>query len=393
MSLGALDGLRVLDLTHYVAGPFCTMLLADAGADVVKLEPPAGDAIRVFPSTFDGDSRLFLGLQRNKRSIAVDLKKDEGKEIALALAARADVLVEGFRPGVAEKLGLGAPSLRSANPRLVYVSVSAYGQRGPLKGRRGIDPIVQTFSGIPHEQGAGGGPQLVQGHFVDYFTGALAASAALLALFARERTGKGQYVDASLLGGAAALQTGRLVWAKDREPLENVADLLSDRSARIYETKQGHIYLYMDVDGFWERACGVLGLEEMRVDPRWAAFRDRHADRAEIISRVQEVLRTASADEWVERFEAAGVPCAKVRPPSALLEDEQMDAMGFFDEVAHPLYGMLRLVGASFHLDDTPSEIRRPAPRLGEHTDDVLAELGFSPAQIKKFGEENIVFG
>jgi len=381
--MGALDGIRVLDLTHYVAGPFCTLLLADQGADVVKLEPPAGDAIRRFPSSFEGESRLFLGLNRGKRGIALDLSREEGKRAARALAARADVLVEGFRPGVAAKLGLGADEMQALNPRLVYASISAYGQTGPLSARRGIDPIVQTFAGIPAEQAGGGPPQLVQGHFLDYFTGALAANAIALALLERARTGKGMRVEASLLASAAALQQGRLVWAADREPRENVRDLLGDRLARIYETADGHIYVYLDVDGFWERALAVLGLEHLGGDARWRTFRGRHAGRGELIPRIQEALRAESSEAWVARFEAAGVPCARVRWPWELLEEEQLRGMGMLKEVRHPDYGALRLIGAAFQAGGPAGGSDLPPPRLGEHTEEVLREAGFAPEEIE----------
>jgi len=389
--MGVLDGVSVLDLTHYVAGPFCTLLLADQGARVVKLEPPGGDPIRKFPSTFGGESRLFLGLNRGKRSVAVDLAKDAGKEVARRLAARADVFIEGFRPGVAERLGLGAGELCGQNPRLIYLSISAYGQEGPLRERRGVDPIVQTFAGLPAEQGGSGPPQLVQGSFVDYFTGALAANAIALALLERGRTGRGQRVETSLLASAAAIQQGRLVWAPGREPLENVRDALGDRIARIYETAEGHVFLYMDVDGFWERALGVLDLEAMRDDPRWRTFPRRHAGRGEIVPRVQEALRAASADAWVERFEAAGVPCAKVRRPADLFEEEQAGAAGLWTEVAHAEYGTLRVVGAPFRLGGAISVADAPPPRLGEHTDSVLAEAGYPLERIAALRGEGVV--
>ena len=261
--MDGLEGIRVLDLTHYVAGPFCTLMMGDAGADVVKLEPPEGDRVRNFPTSFAGESRLFLGLNRSKRSLALNLRTEQGREIAKKLASQVDVFVEGYRPGAIEKFGLGADALMRENPRLIYLSVSAYGQGGPLRERRGIDPIIQTTAGIPAEQGAGGAPELVQGSFVDYMTGALALGAVMMALYVRERTGEGQRIDASLLGGATAMQFGRLMWASDSEPVSEVEDALNDRIARVYEVSDGHIYLYMDVDGFWEKSCEILGLPEL----------------------------------------------------------------------------------------------------------------------------------
>ncbi|MED5579181.1 MAG: CoA transferase [Nitrospinota bacterium] len=389
--MGSLDGIKVLDLTHYVAGPFCTLLLADAGADVIKLEPLGGDIIREFPSTFDGESRLFLGLNRNKRSIAINLKEDVGKELVLKMCEEIDVFVEGYRPGVVENLGLGPKELIKRNSRLVYLSISAFGQSGPLKSRRGIDPIVQTYSGIPAEQGSSEDPQLVQGHFIDYFTGSLSSTAVSMALFSRERSGLGQYIDSSLLGGAASLQQGRLTWASDREKLENVRDPLTDRIARIYNTLDGHIYLYMDVDRFWKRACGVLGLSELTENSKWKIFRDRHDSRGEIIPLVQNALLKKTADDWVKRFDKAEVPCAKVRLPARLLEDEQMEAMSYLSEIVHEKYGKLKMIAPSVRFSETPSTVRLPPPILGEHTDEILSEFGLGDDEILRLREFGVL--
>ncbi|MCE2453924.1 MAG: CoA transferase [Nitrospinae bacterium] len=320
---------------------------------------------------------MFLGLNRSKRSLALNLRTEQGREIAKTLAAQMDVFVEGYRPGAIEKFGLGADALMRENPRLVYLSVSAYGQGGPLRERRGIDPIIQTTAGIPAEQGGSGAPELVQGSFVDYMTGALAYGAVMMALYVRERTGEGQRIDASLLGGATAMQFGRLMWASSE-----VEDALNDRIARVYEVSDGHIYLYMDVDGFWEKSSEVLGLPELLEEEAWRTFRGRHEAREEIIPLVQEVLRTAPGEEWVRKFEGEGVPCARVRKPTDLYEDPQMKAMGYLAQAEHPEYGVLRLGGIPVKFDKTPSSVRRPPPVLGQHSDEVLAELGLSAEEI-----------
>ncbi|MBT3352931.1 MAG: CoA transferase [Nitrospinaceae bacterium] len=391
IDVGALDGIRVLDLTRYVAGPFATLALSDAGADVVKIEPPEGDTIRHFPSTLKGGSRLFLGLNRGKRSLVVNLKKARGQEIVRRMAQNADIFIEGNRPGVIGKLGLDYETLSKENSRLIYASVSAYGQKGPLSKRRGLDPILQTHAGIPSQQTEKGEPRLVQGHFVDYFTGSLTLGAVMLALFERERSGRGQYIDTSLLGSAAAMQLGRLVWASESEPIDQVRDALNDRIARIYDTADGQFYLYLDAEGFWERGLGVLGLEELNEDPEYSTHLGRHADRDAIIEKVQAVLMAKSAEEWVELFEAAGVPSAKVRPPSSLLEDEQMRAMGFLTQSVHPELGLLQMMGAPYVLPAASTREGAP-PLLGEHTDMVLAGEGYKASEIDALHQDGVVF-
>ena len=330
-------------------------------------------------------------MNRSKRSLALNLRTEQGREIAKKLAAQMDVFVEGYRPGAIEKFGLGADALMRENPRLIYLSVSAYGQGGPLRERRGIDPIIQTTAGIPAEQGGGGAPELVQGSFVDYMTGALAYGAVMMALYARERTGEGQRIDASLLGGATAMQFGRLIWASDTEPVSEVEDALNDRIARVYEVSDGHIYLYMDVDGFWEKSSDILGLPVLLEEEAWRTFRGRHDARETIIPLVQEVLRTAPGEEWVRKFEGEGVPCARVRKPTDLYEDPQMKAMGYLAQAEHPEYGVLQLGGVPVKFDKTPSSVRRPPPMLGQHSDEVLGELGLSGKEIAAFRREDVV--
>jgi crotonobetainyl-CoA:carnitine CoA-transferase CaiB-like acyl-CoA transferase len=380
----------VVDLSAIIAGPVATAFLATYGASVVKIEPLDGDALRGYPSTLPGQSRYFLGVNRGKRSLAVDLKHPDGLAVVRRLAGDADVFVESFRPGVAGRLGLDFEALRAANPRLVYCSISAYGQRGPLATRPGLDPVVQCYGGLAWEQGAPDlpavpeAPTLVRGSLVDYYTGSLAASGILLALLARGRTGEGQRVETSLLDGVLAMQAGRLFWAEAAEPAEAVRDLLGDRVSRIYPTREGHLYLYVELPRFWEGCCRTLGLETWLADPRLATMTGRHAHKAELIARITERLATATAAEWEARFVAADVPCSRIRAMPELLVDPQAAANGTVAGVHHPAFGPVRFLGVPVRLEATPGHAPGPPPALGADGDAVLREAGYAPGEVAR---------
>lgn len=388
-----LEGLRVVDASAIIAGPVATAFLATYGADVVKLEPLEGDALRGYPSTLPGLSRYFLGINRGKRSLALDLKRPEGLALARRLVRDADVFVESFRPGVAARLGLDDATLRADNPRLVYCSISAFGQAGPLASRPGLDPVVQCYGGLAWEQGAADGtaPELVRGSLVDYYTGSLAASGILLALLARARTGRGQRLETSLLDGVLAMQAGRVFWAEALEPPEAVQDLLGDRVSRIYPTREGHLYLYVELPKFWAGLCRTLGLEAWLDDPRLQTMVGRHAHKAELIATITERLAARTAAEWEARFTAADVPCTRVRAIPELLRDPQAHATGTLATVAHPTLGPVRLLGVPVRLDDTPGAPAAPPPAVGEHTDAILAEAGLAPAEVARLRELGVI--
>jgi formyl-CoA transferase len=380
----------VVDLSAIIAGPVATAFLATYGADVVKVEPFDGDALRGYPSTLPGQSRHFLGVNRGKRSLAVDLKHPDGVAVVRRLTGDADVFVESFRPGVADRLGLGYGALRAANPRLVYCSISAYGQRGPLAARPGLDPVVQCYGGLAWEQGApdlpatAEAPTLVRGSLVDYYTGSLAVSGILLALLARARTGEGQRLETSLLDGVLAMQAGRLFWAEAAEPPEAVRDLLGDRVSRIYPTREGHVYLYVELPRFWKGLCGTLGLEEWLEDPRLATMAGRHAHKAELIARITERLAAATAAEWEARFVAADVPCTRIRAMAELVADPQATANGTLAGGHHPALGPVRFLGVPVRLDATPGQAPGPPPELGADGEAVLREAGYSESEVTR---------
>lgn len=391
---GPLAGLRVVDCSAIIAGPIATAFLATYGADVVKLEPLEGDALRSYPSTLPGQSRYFLGINRGKRSVAVDLKQPEGLALARRLAETADVFVESFRPGVAARLGLDDATLRAANPRLVYCSVSAFGQTGPLAERPGLDPVVQCYGGLAWEQGAADGsnvPVLARGSLVDYYTGSLAASGILLAVIGRGRTGVGQRLETSLLDGVLAMQAGRAFWAESLEPPEAVRDLLGERVSRIYPTKDGYLYLYVELPKFWAGLCRTLELEAWLDDPRLKTMVGRHAHKAELIETITARLAVRPAADWEQVFEAADVPCTRIRTIPEMLVDPQALANGTLATVAHPRLGPVRALATPVRLSGTPGSAPSATPELGQHTDQVLEELGYDRATIVRLRAAGVV--
>ena len=390
---GPLEGLRVVDCSAIIAGPIATAFLATYGADVVKLEPLEGDALRSYPSTLPGFSRYFLGINRGKRSLAVDLKHPDGVAVARRLARDADVFVESYRPGVSTRLGLDDPTLRAQNARLIYCSVSAFGQTGPLAERPGLDPVVQSYGGLAWEQGAADGdpPELVRGSLVDYYTGSLAVSGILLALIARGRTGLGQRIETSLLDGVLAMQAGRAFWAEAAEPPEAVRDLLGDRVSRIYPTREGHLYLYVELPKFWTGLCRTLGFEAWLHDARLGTMVGRHANKTELIRAITERLAARTAAEWEARFAEADVPCTRVRSVPEILVDPQALLNGTLATVQHPTLGPVRLLGVPVRLAATPGSPAGPPPVVGEHTDAILAEAGVPAPEIARLRQAGVV--
>jgi formyl-CoA transferase len=391
---GPLAGLRVIDCSAIIAGPIATAFLATYGADVVKLEPLDGDALRTYPSTLPGQSRYFLGINRGKRSVAVDLKRPEGLALARRLAETADVFVESFRPGVAARLGLDDATLRAANPRLIYCSISAFGQAGPLAERPGLDPVVQSYGGLAWEQGVADGtnvPVLVRGSLVDYYTGSLAASGVLLAVVARGRTGLGQRLETSLLDGVLAMQAGRAFWAESAESPDAVKDLLGERVSRIYPTQDGYLYLYVELPKFWTGLCHTLGLEAWLDDPRLKTMVGRHTHKAELIEAITARLSVRPAAEWEAVFEAADVPCTRIRTIPEMLVDPQVLANGTLATVPHPRLGPVRALATPVRLSGTPGRPPSAPPEVGQHTDQILGEMGYDRPAIARLRAAGVV--
>ena len=387
---GPLSGITVLDLCSYLAGPYGCTLLADLGADVIKIESPQGDMLRQFPSSLDGESRFFLGTNRGKRALALDLKQPDGLAILHRMVASADVLVENFRPSVPARLGIDYPRLRAINPRLVYAGLTGYGDEGPLSDKGGFDQVLQCLSGMAVFQGGGADtPQLVLGSVLDYFTSALLAYGVAAALFQRERSGKGQYMSLSLLRSALTIQAGRFVWAQS-EGREVARDSGTGGLTGIHPTKAGALYISVHSNHFFAALCELIGRPELANDPRCATMRSRAAHAAELVPEVRAALAARTALEWEEMF-GERVPCAAVRPIEDMFDHLQVAAEELVTTLDHPVVGSYRTMTKPIRFSETPGPAPRAAPTFGQHSDEVLVAGGYSASEIASLRERGIV--
>jgi len=363
---GPLSGVRVLDLSAYIAGPYGCTLLADQGAAVLKIEPPEGDNLRKYPSTLEAESRAFLGVNRSKFGLALDLKQPQGLAALLRLVRDADVLVHNFRPSVPRRLGIDADRLALINPRLIYCSVTGYGERGPLKDKAGYDQVLQTMTGICVLQGRRGGtPDVVYGSVVDYYAAALVASGVASALYERERSGRGQVVGVSLLRSALTMQSARLIWAEG-EPLDVGRDMHSGGVTGIHPAREGHLYLSANTPHFWHALCARTGLDALAADPRYDSVRKRAQHAAEIVPQLREALLQRTALEWEAVF-GDDVPCAAARRVEEMFDHEQVQAEELIARVAHPVVGSYRGLTRPVTFSRTPGPAPFAAPTLGQH--------------------------
>ena len=379
-SPGPLDGLTVLDLTRVLSGPYCTMMLADMGARVIKIEhPERGDDTRGWgPPFVSGESTYFLSVNRNKESVTLDFKTPEGREVLDALIERADVLVENFRPGTLDRLGLGYTDVRSRNPQLVYVSISGFGQTGPRRQEPGYDAAIQAEGGLMSITGDANGPGYRLGVAIaDITAGMFAAYGTSLALFARQRSNQGQLVDIGMLDSVAALLTYQ---AGIHFATGGIPERLGNRHPTVvpyetFEATDGEFVLAVGNDALWRKFCIVAGLEEIVADPRFATNRARVQAYDELRPLLERVLRTRSRQTWIEDLTAAGVPCGDVRNIAQVLADPQLAAREMVTELEHIVAGKIRVLGIPTKLSETPGTVKNPPPALGEHTDKVLEEL------------------
>ncbi len=370
---GPLAGVRVLDLSAYIAGPYGCTLLADQGADVVKIEPPAGDNLRQYPSTLANESRAFVGVNRSKRGVVLDLKQPRDLEVLLRLVRDADVLVHNFRPGVAERLGIAYPHLQALNDRLIYCAVTGFGETGPLKDKAGYDQVLQTYSGMCDEQGQRGGPpEILYGSVVDYFASSMLAAGIASALYEREKSGRGQQVGVSLLGAALTMQSARLVWAQD-EPRDVSRDMRSGGLTGLHPTRDGYLYLSANTPHFWRALCERTGLMALHDNPRYNSVKKRAEHRDEIVPQLRQALATRSAHEWEATF-GESVPCAASRSVADMFDDPQVQAQAMVTTLAHSTLGSYRSFANPWVYSRTPGPEPFAAPTLGQHSDAVRAE-------------------
>ena len=388
-----LDGIRVLDLSRVIAGPYCATLMADLGADVVKVERPGrGDDLRAWRGS--GMSATFAAINRNKRGIAVDLQQPEGSTLAFELARRADVVVENFLPGVADRLGLGYGVVSAANPAVVYVSVTGFGQTGPHARRAGYNTIAQGMSGIMALTGMPGNPPTkVGGSVADVASAFLAFGVANAALAHRLRTGRGQHLDVSLLASTLALLPDPVAHYFDsgqRPPrVGNRNPYLTPAEA--FRTKDGWVQVVIMNPDQYARFCRALGDESLAIDPQFSTNDSRVAHHDELRDRIERALARDTTAGWVTRFETEQVAAGPIYEFDEVFADPQVKHLGLVAEVDQPGYGPARMLAFPVKASATPGTIRRPAPRLGEHTAEVLGELGLTKPEIERLAAAGVV--
>jgi crotonobetainyl-CoA:carnitine CoA-transferase CaiB-like acyl-CoA transferase len=390
-----LRGIRVVEVGNYMAGPFCGMQLADLGADVIKVEHPrGGDLARFLEPIVDGESGNFARLNRDKRSLALDLKREKGQQLFRALAKSADVIVENLRPGTMNDLGLSARSLMSADPRLIYVAVTGWGLDGPYADRPALDIIVQGQSGLMSITGEEGGEPVKVGVSIADLSAALYATiATLAALRSRDRDGTGQLVDVSMFESAVALA----VWEAGVHFTTREVPRAAGSAHKLvapYQAVAGqdrHFIVGATTPPTWTAFCRALALEAIERDPRFVDATARRHNRESLIAAIESVTRTKPAAHWLALLRQAGVPCGEIADYRDVLSDPHLIERGFFVDLPHPALGTLRGLGSPLRLERTPVRHRRAGPRLGEHNEEILRELGCTDADLARLEADGVI--
>ncbi|TNF84238.1 MAG: CoA transferase [Gammaproteobacteria bacterium] len=385
---GPMAGIRVVDLTSMISGPVATMMLADQGADVIKVEPINGDLVRYMGPNREGLTSGFISANRSKRSLAVDLKTEQGMEVVRALIRTADVFVQNFRPGAIDRMGLGEEAVRALKEDIVYVSISGFGETGPYAHKRVYDPVIQALSGLADIQkdGETGRPKMIRTIIPDKTTAVTAAQAITAALFARERGRGGQHVKLAMLDTMVAY-----LWPEGMAGYTFIGKEVKAARAQfaqdlIFQTTDGYITAGAVSDAEWQGMCRALEREAWLEDPRFKTANDRIVNVRERLAMTAEVLATRSSEEWLERLDAEGVPCAPVLERQDVFEHEQIRINEMVIEHDHPVAGRIRQPRPAARFDQTPAAMQRHAPTLGEHSDEILEELGFDANALKAGG-------
>ena len=392
-----LEGVRVLDLTRVVSGPFCTMLLADLGAEVIKIEEPGtGDDSRAFgPPFIGGESAYFLSVNRNKQSCAINLKSPEGVQIVQELAVSCDVMIDNFRPGTMERLGLGYEELRAANPRLVSCSITGFGRTGPDANRPGYDLIIQGESGIMDITGEPTGPPTKIGTSIaDLLTGQFATQGIMAALLERSTTGTGRHVDIAMLDCMASLLTfnAGIYFATGQSPKRRGNAHPTIAPYETFKASDGWLNIGVANDKFWQLFCGVIERPDLANDSRYAKAADRVAHRDVLVPLVADIVATAPRKHWIERLAHAGVPYGDIRSVQEVCEAEQLTTRGMIVEMEHPTAGIVKNIVSPFRFDDTPRSVHTPPPVLGQHTSAILKTfLNFSDERLEALSSRGVI--
>ncbi len=392
----SLTGVRVLDFSRVLAGPYCSMMLAELGADVLKVEEPgSGDEAREWPPFVQGQSGYFFSVNRSKRSIAIDLKKEEGKRIARELAARSDVVLENFAPGVAGRLGIDYATLAAIKPDLIYCSISGFGQTGPYRDKKAYDPILQAMSGLMSVTGSRGGEPVKCGVAVtDVASAIFAAFAISTSLYRRERTGRGQYIDLGMLDCSLAMTTfqAAIYLCGGEVPTLFGSENPTRVPSANYLTGDGR-YLHVVVnDRQWPKFCELLGMPELASDPDFANNRARVANRDRVNAKISARMSSRSAEEWLRLFDAEGLPAGPVNSLDRIIDDPQLRAREMVQSFHHPIAGEVKAIDMPFRFGDAGTHIRSAPPLLGEHTEEILrGVLGYSQAEVARLKAEGVV--
>jgi crotonobetainyl-CoA:carnitine CoA-transferase CaiB-like acyl-CoA transferase len=391
-----LKGVRILDLTRVLAGPYCAMLLGDMGAEVIKVEEPGkGDDTRGWPPFAGGESTYFMSVNRNKKSITLNLKAPEGREILKKLAKKSDVLLENFRTGTMEKLGLGYATLSKLNPRLVYCAISGFGESGPESHRGGYDLIVQAESGVMDLTGFPDGPPVKVGNSIaDLVAGMSGAHGVTLALLARHKTRRGQKVEIAMLDVMASLltyQAGMYLNA-GRTPARRGNEHPSIVPYEVFKAADGYLALGVANNSLWERCCAALERSDLAKDPRYATEASRVENRGTLVPLLNQVLAARSGEDWMKRLEAVGVPAGRIRTVPEVCESEHLRARGMLVALPHAKAGTVKMMGVPIRLHATPGKARTAAPVLGRDTDAVLTRvLGLRRAEVQRLRKTGVV--